>query len=102
MTISIPISEGAARARSILIVEDEAMIAMMLEEYLLALGHHVAGIAACIAEAEALIDGGRVELAVLDCNLGGEEIWPVADRLTGQGIPIILSSGGSVSTLPER
>jgi hypothetical protein len=64
MTISIPISEGAARARSILIVEDEAMIAMMLEEYLLALGHHVAGIAACIAEAEALIRGDLHRFAV--------------------------------------
>ena len=84
------------------------MIAMMLEEYLSALGHQVRGVASSLAEAAALIDviggegEGAVDLAILDCHLGREEVWPVADRLLAAGITVILSSGGSISTLPER
>ncbi|MBP6029926.1 MAG: response regulator [Sphingobium sp.] len=88
--------------RSILIVEDEAMIALMLEEYLDMLGHHVSGVAASIAEAEALIERGGIDLAILDCHLGGEEVWPVADRLMADGVDVILSSGGSIAALPPR
>jgi DNA-binding response OmpR family regulator len=87
---------------SILIVEDEAMISMMLEEYLEALGHKVAANASSVDEAMALIKSGTPDLAILDCYLGSEEIWPVADILTECGVPVILSSGGSTSTLPER
>lgn len=82
------------------------MIAMMLEEYLQALGHRVHGVAASLAEADALIDSvdgkDAADLAILDCHLGGEEVWPVADRLAALNIPLILSSGGSISTVPER
>ncbi len=77
---------------------------MMLEEYLGALGHNVHGMAASLADAEALIGetGDGIDLAILDCHLGDEEVWPVADRLAALGVPIILSSGGSISTLPPR
>lgn len=82
------------------------MIAMMLEEYLAALGHQVRGVASSLAEAMALADtigtDDGVDLAILDCHLGAEEVWPVADRLVAAGIPVILSSGGSISTLPSR
>lgn len=100
------LSDISSVARSVLIVEDEAIIAMMLEEYLSALGHQVRGVASSLAEAAALIDAldgeGAVDLAILDCHLGGEEVWPVADRLLAADITVILSSGGSISTLPER
>jgi DNA-binding response OmpR family regulator len=96
--------EPPASGRSILVVEDEAIIAMMLEEYLAALGHNVCGMATSLDEANALIGerGGAIDLAILDCHLGEEEVWPVADRLTEMGVPIILSSGGSISSLPPR
>lgn len=80
------------------------MIAMMLEEYLGVLGHHVRGVAASLAEADAVIGdgGGLIDLAILDCFLAGEEVWPLGDRLAERGVPLILSSGGSISTIPER
>lgn len=78
------------------------MISMMLEEYLEALGHKVAANASSLDEAKVIIEGTMPDLAILDCYLGGEEIWPVADILTERGVPFILSSGGSTSTLPER
>lgn len=97
-------SDSMSNARSILIVEDEAMIAMMLEEYLGVLGHDVRGVAATLAEADALMEEGEglMGLAILDCFLGEEEVWPLADRLAERGVPLILSSGGSISTIPER
>jgi CheY-like chemotaxis protein len=76
--------------RSILIVEDEAMIALMLEEFVDTLGHHVQAVAGTVDDA----------CAMLDCHLDGEPVWPVADMLEASGIPYILSSGGSVSEIP--
>jgi len=96
------LSSISSAAFSILIVEDEAMIAMMLEEYLDALGHSVMGSAANIEEAFSLLESGTPDLAILDCYLGSDEIWPVADILMERNIPLILSSGGSISALPDR
>ncbi|TNE37611.1 MAG: response regulator [Sphingomonadales bacterium] len=87
--------------RSLLIVEDEAMIAMMLEEYIDALGHEVHGVASTIAEASDMVRGGGFDFAILDCYLNGEEIWPVAEMLDREGIAFILSSGGALSDVPE-
>lgn len=78
------------------------MIAMMLEEYLDALGHRVVGAASSLEEAIALGGSADIDIAILDCYLGGDEIWPVADVLSERGIPFILSSGGSASVLPEN
>ncbi|MGD9811086.1 MAG: response regulator [Sphingobium sp.] len=86
--------------RSILIVEDEAMIAMMLEEFVDALGHHVKGVVSTVEDACDIVRGGGFDLAILDCNLEGAPVWPVADMLEEAGIPYILSSGGSISEIP--
>jgi len=83
-----------------LVVEDEAMIAMMLEEFIGTLGHHVRGVASTVEEACGLVREGGFDLAILDCYLEGEEVWPVADMLDRAGIPFILSSGGSLSEIP--
>ena len=88
--------------RSILIVEDEAMIAMMLEEFVDTLGHHVRGVASTVEQASEMVRTGGFDLAILDCNLEGEEVWPVAEMLDRAGIPFILSSGGSQSDIPEH
>jgi len=79
----------------ILIVEDEPLIAMMLEDFLEALGK--AHVATCdtVDSALAAIEAERPEAAILDINLcGGEKAWPVADALAAKQIPFILSSGG--------
>lgn len=81
---------------SVLIVEDEPIIAMMLEEYLDLLGHDVTGTADNVSEALAIVDGGGFDLAILDVSLrDGVECWPVADALAARKIPFILASGGS-------
>lgn len=89
-----------AGARSILIVEDEPLIAMMLEDFIESLGHVPAGSAGNVEEALSCVDRGGFDVAILDVNLGSSECWPVADRLAALGIPFILATGGHVTPPP--
>ena len=67
--------------RSILIVEDEPLIAMMLEDFLDSLGHKIVGTCETVADAMSYIDGGGFDVAILDVHLkNGEHIWPVASE----------------------
>lgn len=87
----------------ILIVEDEPLIAMMLEDFLDALNKRVAGVADTIATALELVGKGGIDGAILDVNLrSGELSWPVADALAASGIPFLLATGGSGDTIAER
>jgi CheY-like chemotaxis protein len=90
-------------SRSILIVEDEPLIAMMLEDFLDSLGHNVVGTADCVADALARIDEGGFDVAIIDVHLKhGENVWPVADRLTAEGKPFILATGGHIEPPPAE
>ena len=90
-------------ARSILIIEDEPLIAMMLEDFLDSLGHSVTGSADSVAAALDQVAGGSFDLAILDVHLrGGEASWAVADALADRGLPFVLSTGGQVEPTPER
>ena len=90
-----------AEPQRILIVEDEPLIAMMLEDFLDVLGKQMAGQADTVADAIALIEQGGidqsgVDAAILDVNLrGGEKSWPIADALAAKGVPFVFATGGS-------
>lgn len=89
--------------RSILIIEDEPLIAMMLEDFLDSLGHKVVGIVESVAEALARIDEGGFDVAIVDVHLkNGEHVWPVCDRLVGKGVPFILATGGHIEPPPQQ
>lgn len=88
-------------ARSILIVEDEPLIAMMLEDFLDSLGHTVAGTCDTLAAALDRVDEGGFDIAIIDVNLNGERVWPVADRLAERGVPYVLATGGHIDPPPE-
>lgn len=82
--------------KRVLIVEDEPLIAMMLEDFLDALDHEVAGVADQRQAALTLIEGGGIDAAIIDVNLrGGETSWPIADALAERGIPFLIATGGS-------
>lgn len=81
---------------NILIVEDEPLIAMMLEDFIDILGHKVAGSADSVDSALAVIEGGGIDAAILDVNLrGGEQSFPIADKLAEAGVPFVFATGGS-------
>jgi DNA-binding response OmpR family regulator len=88
--------------RSILVVEDEALLAMDLEVIVGATGSQVCGPATSIAEALRLVRECRPDAAILDLNLAGEMIFPVADVLVEAGIPFIILSGHSQESVPSR
>ena len=84
-----------AAPHRILIVEDEPLIAMMLEDFLEILERQLAGVADNVADALALIASGGVDGAILDVNLrGGEKSTAVAEALAARGVPFVFATGG--------
>ena len=88
--------------RCILIVEDEPLIAMMLEDFIESLGHEVRGPCESVSEALAMVEADGFHLAILDVNLKGESVWPVAAALRAKNIPFVLASGGHVEPPPAE
>lgn len=82
---------STAKAK-ILIVEDEAFVAMDMAGALEDHGFEIAGIAMNVKQALDLIDECRPSAAVLDVNLGKEVVWPVARQLKQLQVPIIFST----------
>ncbi len=86
----------------ILVVEDEAIIAMDLEMMLQDEGCTVVGPVASVAAALQKLLDEDIDCAFLDINLGHEQVFPVADALARQGIPFALLSGHSKAVLPPE
>lgn len=101
MTAALPAVDRMT-AHRILVVEDEALIAMVLEDILDLLGCTVVGSAATLAEADALVDAGGIDAAVLDVNLGSDPVFPLADRLLAMGIGVVFATGSHRDSLPDR
>ena len=91
-----------ADARSILIVEDEPLIAMMLEDFIVSLGHQVSGNCDSVSSALKEVERSEFDLAILDINLKGESVWPVASALRNKGTPFVLATGGHVDPPPAE
>lgn len=86
----------------VFIVEDESLIAMLLEDILEDLGCEVVGSALNIRQALEQSEMVAADVAILDINLGGDPIFPVAAQLVGRRIPIIFASGYGATTLPDE
>jgi CheY-like chemotaxis protein len=84
---------SATLKRRILVVEDEVMIAMLLEDMLADLGYEVVGPANRLEDGLALAHAADVDLAVLDVNLNGMLSTPIAQVLTQRGIPFVIATG---------
>lgn len=88
---------------AILIVEDEPLIAMMVEDFLDILGYRTIGPADSVEGALDLVRAGGFDAAILDVNLrGGEVAWPVADALAEAGMPFMLATGGQSEAHPAH
>lgn len=91
----------ALRDRRILVVEDEYLIADHMQGALEDEGAVVIGPAASVREALRLLDAeAHVDGAVLDINLGSEQVFPVADALQRRGIPFIFATGYAAAGIP--
>jgi CheY-like chemotaxis protein len=88
----------ASRGLQILVVEDESLVAMMIEDMLTDLGHEVVATSGRMPDASKLVSDASADLAILDVNLNGEETYPLADSLAQE---TFLSSSPRVTARPE-
>lgn len=96
-------NEPVLAGRHVLIVEDEYLVATALAEELSDEGVAVVGPASSVDNALALIaDARQLDLAVLDVNLRGENVYPAADVLADKGIPFVLVTGYDEHAIPDR
>jgi DNA-binding response OmpR family regulator len=82
------------------VVEDEFLIALLLEEDLRALGFSVLGPFSTVATAIEASRREHFDVAILDINLGGERIFPLADELKARCVPFLFVSGYGEADLP--
>jgi CheY-like chemotaxis protein len=91
-----------AARRRVLLAEDETVIAMMVEEMLAELGYDVAETVARLEPARRAAENGAFDMAILDVNLSGDPIYPVAEILQSRRIPFVFSTGYNSEGLEPR
>lgn len=88
--------------RAVLVVEDEMLVALLVEDLLASFGCSVIGPAPSVERAlEAVGAAPQIDLALLDVNLGGRHVWPVAEALRVRGVPYILLTGYGGGMVPD-
>ena len=84
----------------VLVVEDEFLVATLIEDMLESAGCVVAGPLPRVADALSAVDDGTYDAAILDVNLAGDRIDPVADALARRNVPFMFVTGYSTGALP--
>ena len=95
-------SDSTTAMPRVLVVEDEYLIRMLLEDMLADLGYAVAHAVGTIAEASQFATAGAFDVAILDVNVDGEEVYPVADILAQRGLPFMFVTGYGEGSLPAK
>ena len=93
-------SDSSIAMPRLLVVEDEYLIRMLLEDMLADLGYDVAAAVGTLAEASEIAAHGEFDAAILDVNLDGQEIYPVAEILAKRGLPFVFVTGYGERSLP--
>jgi DNA-binding response OmpR family regulator len=96
------VSRAGARAVRVLIAEDEFLVAVQVEEDLRSAGCSIVGPFNTLETATQAARRERFDLAVLDINLNGDMVYPLADELSARGVPFIFLSGYVSGDLPAR
>ena len=94
---------GELQGRRVLVVEDESLVAMLLETILEDMGCTPVRPASNIDEGEALArDEAALDAALLDVNVAGRQVFPVAAALKARGVPFVFSTGYGEGGLPDE
>jgi len=86
----------------VLVVEDEILVAMMMKDILTELGFSVIGPFSRLAEAMVAAVHDDIDAGIIDVNLGGEFVYPVADVLVAREIPFVFITGYGVESIDSR
>jgi CheY-like chemotaxis protein len=85
----------------VLVVEDEMLVAMLIEDQLSDLGYDIVGPAMRLETALELAETAEFDIAILDINLAGRQSFSVADLLASRGLPFLFASGyGAAGLVP--
>lgn len=95
-------TQAALKGRRVMIVEDEVAIAMLLESVLEDEECSIVGPYGCLRDALAAARTQTLDLALLDVNLAGEMVFPVAEVLSERGVPFLMLSGYGETALPPE
>lgn len=87
--------------RRVLLVEDEALVAMLLETILEDMGCVPVGPAATVEDGLAMA-GEAIDAALLDVNVAGRQVFPIAEALKARGVPFVFSTGYGEGGLPDE
>ena len=93
---------GDATGKNVLVVEDEIMIRLLLEDMLGDLGYNIAAAVGRVDDAVKVARTGEFDVAILDVNLNGQTVSPVAEILEARGLPFVFATGYGERGLPER
>jgi len=88
--------------RRILVVEDESLVAMLLETILEDMGVAPVGPASNVDEGLRLAAEEALDAALLDVNVAGRQVFPVAEALKERGVPFVFSTGYGEGGLPDE
>lgn len=89
------------RQASLFLVEDEALIRMMIADMVEELGYRVIAEAGNVVDARSLAQTQDYDLAILDINLKGSSVRPVAEAIAARGLPFLFLSGYGSAGLPD-
>ncbi|MCA1443905.1 response regulator [Ensifer sp. IC4062] len=90
------------RKLRVFVVEDESLVAMLIEDLLHDMGHDVAAVASRIEDALGPAQSGQFDVAIIDVNLDGRSSYPIADVLVERGVPCIFATGYGATGLNAR
>ena len=88
--MSVSEQTGRRGVFRVLLVEDENLVAILLEDMLAELGHSVVGPVARLNKALEMAQREAIDLAILYVNINGEQVYPVAEALAARGIPFVF------------
>ena len=93
--------QPSSKRLRVLVVEDEMLLAMLVEDSLVDCGCDVVGPVARVADGVKLASSERLDGAILDINIAGTKVFPVASELARRSVPFIFVSGYDPDNLPE-
>ena len=96
----VPLSGG--NGRRVLLVEDETLVGVMMRDLLTELGISVVGPLCSVAETVSVLSAQEFDCAILDLNLGGNPVYPLADLLTERAIPFFFVTGYGSESIDPR
>jgi CheY-like chemotaxis protein len=93
---------STAKKLRVLVIEDEGLVAMLIEDMLTDMGHEVGATASRMRDALEIAKRGTFDVAIVDVNLDGQPSYPIADILTERAVPFAFATGYGAGGLDTR